>query len=298
MRTTPSSIAAQLAAREATLANCLWIQTRDFVQYGMTDHDRDLVVDMTDVSDMPVTYSAHTGIFPSDVTLATGLDADNFEVRGPIGSTFTLADILGRRFNMADVRYFKANWSESWPSLTPMMAGYIAETRIEGDRFVFEVRSQSGRYKNRIGEAMSPYCTADFGDARCKFVPTDIPATVTAASSALSFTLNIGGVYIDDYFNLGRIDFVTGALAGSDALEVFDYFGTTSDVLMFTPWASAPQIGDTLMIRRGCSKLKSSTDPLIPTCATYGNVLNFRGADQVPGSDTYLKMAVPGAAGA
>lgn len=508
-RTIGSALTAMLATRQHTRARCLYMALRDGTVLGFTDHDRDLTVDMDDISDVPLTFKAGTGILPSDINMAVGLDADSFEVSGPLSADVTKAQILGKRFNRAMVRLFDVDWSESaptfvaagtaaggtgtispglpsgwtagdfhllfvetanqalsapsgWtpvpgspvgtgaagasdatamhafyreaasgdaaptvgdsgdhqvariygfrgvdgvspieavatsldetgstaivlPSVTvdesncmivmaatnatdtttsqfsgwtnsallsvtdrgdadttsgnggglgvasgvmrfagatgtgsatlatsskqarmtialradrsgkiPLMAGHVADAWIEGGRFKFEVRSMFDRYNQVIGRLLSPYCTADFGDTQCGVARTNIAATVLTTSSDFQFTLNIGGSYADDYFNLGTVQFLTGELAGTDEVEIFDYIGATGAVTLLAPLPELPQPGDTLYIRRGCSKLKKSSDASLPTCHSYDNVVNFRGFDQVPGSDQYLKVPVPG----
>jgi hypothetical protein len=49
-----------------------------------------------DIGDGTVTYDAGTGILTSNVSLSCGLDADNYEVTGPVGDTVTVDGVLGR----------------------------------------------------------------------------------------------------------------------------------------------------------------------------------------------------------
>lgn len=149
------------------------------------------------------------------------------------------------------------------------------------------------RYNQTIGRLLSPYCTADFGDDLCGVTRTPYAATITAVSSDFGFTVDLGGSYDDDFFKLGTVAFTSGALAGTAEIEVFAFSGV-GVVSLFAPLAVLPEVGDELTMYRGCSKLKKSDDATVPTCASYANVLRFRGFDQVPGSDRYLRPAVPG----
>ena len=56
----------------------------------------------------------------------------------------------------------------------------------------------------------------------------------------------------------------------------------------------APEVGDTLILYRGCSRLLKSDDPTVPTCLTYGAVEDFRGEPEVPGNRTFQRVTPPG----
>lgn len=298
MKTLSAHLTTMLASRLHTRARCMWMALRDGTIIGITDHDRDITIDQTDNSGSPVTYQANLGIMTSDITLQVGLDADNLEVSGPLSDTITRAGVLGRRFSRASVRVFEVDWSQDNPDILPLMAGHVADSRIEGGSFIFEVRSDFDRYNQTIGRLLSPYCSADFGDTQCGVTPPSASATITSVTSDFQFILNLPGDYADDHFNYGTVEFLTGALAGTEPIEVSDYNGALSAVVLLAPLAEAPEVGDTLTIKRGCSKLKKSDNADLPTCASYANVNRFRGFDQVPGSSTYLKIATPGSQGA
>lgn len=294
MTRTTGTAATMLAGYAHTLATMLRLDLRDGTSLGITDHDNDLAFD---IGDGEITYSSATGILPSDVSLATGLDSGNFEVAGPIGDTVTRAAILGGRYTRARARLFLIDWSDPGTAI-PIMSGKVADARVEGSKFVLEVRNAADAFNQVIGRTVSPYCTADYGDAKCGLTRTAYPCTITAVSSAYAFTTDLGGAHDDGFFNYGAAAFLTGILAGTAEMEVFGYIGASGDVTLLAPMADPPQVGDTLNLYRGCSKLRMSDDAAQPTCLTYGNVVNFRGFPEVPGSITYLKVGVPGAAGA
>lgn len=300
-RTTSAQMDTMLARKGAdaqTRARCIYLALRDGTSIGITDHDQDLVIDLDFISDVPITFRADTGVMPSDISLSVGLNADNMEISGPLTDLITRAAVLGKRFNRATVKVFDIDWERQTDSsandILKLLAGNIADARIQGGSFVFEVRSYTDRFNQTIGRLLTPYCDADFGDARCGKNREDIAAEVTAVTDDFRFTLDLAGTYANDYFNLGTLEFLTGELAGTEEVEVFDYVGASSAVTILAPLPQAPAIGDTLVIRRGCSKLKKSDDATLPTCHSYDNVINFRGFDRVPGSDQYLKVAVPG----
>lgn len=294
MRTLAVPLTAMLATRNHYRARCLRVRLRDGTLIGITDHDRRLLVDLPQDSDVPLTFVPDTGIMPSDISLASGLDADNFEVSGPLDALITKTAVLGRRFQGATVWLFDADSRADLPDVLPLMKGHIGEAKVQGGRFVFEVRSAADLYNTVVGELMTPYCRADYGDTKCGVGVPAIAATVTAVSSDFQFEVNLGGVYADGHFRLGTVEFLTGALAGTEVIEIFNYDGTDAAIELLVPCAERPTIGDTLTVKIGCSKVRLSDDPTIPTCLTNANVDRFRGFHAVPGSDVYVRTPIPG----
>lgn len=298
-RPLPSSIVAMLADPGATLklARCMKLRLRDGTELGFTDLDEDVEVALDDDLGYPVTYQSGFGAIVGDITLAVGLAADNTEFSVPISSSVTRAAVLGKRFNRAVVWLFDIDHSAETPAPGEIMKGRISDSRIEGSRAVFEVRSDADYWNLVVGSVLSPRCRADFGDAWCGKEVVNISATVTAVASALTFTLgSISGDYTDQYFRFGEVEFVTGPLAGTPPREVVQS-AATGVIEVFDPLVALPGIGDSVLIRQGCSRLKSSEDPTLPTCLYHENVTRFRGFDRVPGSDVYLRMTQPGSTG-
>lgn len=297
MRTAPTTIAAMLAGTTpATLATCVKFVLRDQTEMGFTDLDEDVDVSLASDFDYAVTYSAVDGMVLGDIDYAAGLDADNGEIRIPVGGQITRADMLGRRFNQADVYIFDIDHSLSVPEEFEIFRGTIADAYAQEGMAVFEIRSLTDRYNSVVGSILSPRCGADFGDVRCGKAKDWIAATVTAVESNIKFTTDLLG-YADQHFRFGEVDFDSGDLQNSWPMEVIGFTGATGVVELFVPAPVAPQIGDLLRIAAGCSRLKVSDDASVPTCETNDNIPRFRGYDRVPGSDTYLKVAVPNASG-
>ena len=286
-RTLAAGMTSHIATRAHTRCSMLRLDLKDGTSIGITDHDRDLTFDLGDGA---ISYSASTGVLPSDVKLSAGFDADNFEVTGPIADLVTREAVLGGRFNRARARLFQVNWASLGSGAIKILAGDVADARVEGGKFVLAITSDIARFNQVVGSVITPYCAADFGDVRCGLTPEAISATVTAAASDLAFTVSFTGSYADDAFNGGTVEFLTGDLAGMAPIEVFDW--TAGGVVtLFLPLADVPAIGDTLTVKKGCLRTRAA-------CMAYSNILNFRGFPEVPGSDQVLKVAVPGNAGA
>lgn len=292
----PATIAAQIAALPTgnlTLARCALVVLRDGTEYAFTDHDKDLLVSMSEAAYGQVTCQAGQGLIVGDIDLAVGFAADSTEIAFPFGGIVQLRQVVGRRLNHATVYLFDVDWSATEP-LTPyeLMKGTINDARAEGPLAVCEVRSQADYWNQVVGELMAPRCGADFADDRCKMTLDPISCEVTSVISTQQFTVNL--VYPDNYFKYGTLQFTSGGLTGVWVEEVFGYTGSLGLVELTTCLPDAPEVGDQLWIARGCSRLKKSVVASIPTCASYGNVINFRGYDRVPGSDVYYRMPIPG----
>lgn len=290
-RTTSAALAAHLAGRAHTLAVMVRIDLANGETLALTDHDRVLAFDLGDGS---ADYEPWTGIMPSDVVLSAGFEVSNFELAGPLGATVTRTGVLGGKYRAAIVRLFVVNWADLSMGAARIMRGSVAVSRVEGSRFVFEVRNAMEAFQQTWGRVLSGICSAEFGDAQCTVARTPVAATVSAAGDGFRFTVDIGGDHPDDWFNLGTASFLTGDLAGTAEARIFDYDGATGAIELYEPLIAAPQVGDTLTLYRGCSRLLKSDDASLPTCLSYANVLNFRGFPEVPGSRQYHRVSAPG----
>lgn len=283
MRTVSAGLASHLKGTSHTRCGMLLLDLQDGTRIGITDHDKNLDFDL---GDGLVTYDAGTGILTSNVSLSCGLNADNHEVKGPIGSTITLDGIRGGRFNRARARLFQVNWKSLSDGAIKLMAGKVAEMRAEGGQFVMEIRSDVDRYNSTVGRVITDQCDADFADqVKCFATATTIVGTVSAVTDGMRFTVTFSGSYADNFFNKGTVQFTSGNLIGNAPVEVESW--TSAGVLtLFVPLAEAPAIGDTLNISNGCPKTRTA-------CMGFGQILNFRGYPEVPGKKA-LMPAIPG----
>jgi uncharacterized phage protein (TIGR02218 family) len=262
----------------------LLLVLRDGTSIGVTNHNKNLDFDI--IGEGSVTYQSGTGILTSDVSLQSGLDADNYEVTGPIAELVTKEAVLGGRFNRARAYLFQVNWKQLSDGAIKLLAGNVSEARIEGGKFVFEIRSDADRFNQVVGRLIVNNCDADHGDARCGRVPESVVGTVTAVTDEMRFTVSYTGSYANDYFNAGTVEALTGDLAGTDEVEIFDWT-VGGAIVLFAPLAERPAIGDTFTVKRGCGKARQD-------CIDRDNILNFRGFPEVPGSDQILRATIPG----
>lgn len=284
-RTRSANLATHIATRAHTRCRMIAIVPQIGDAFGLTDSDKDRSFTLSEVG--PLTYQAGTGIYSSDIALSCGLDANNFEIRGPLKETgpITMAQVIGGVFNYATVYLFEVNWRSLGDGAIKLLKGNVLEARIEGGEFVFEIRDQFDKYNQTVGRTITNQCDADFGDARCGATPESVTLTVSAATNAMQFTGTFAGSFANDYFNKGTVIGLTGANTGV-VMEIEDWT-SGGGVNLFAPLPETPGIGDTFTVRRGCGKSRED-------CMARSNIVNFRGYPEVPGSDQVLRMPIPG----
>lgn len=282
-RTLAGSLATHLATKTTTLSRCVRLDLRDGATVATTDHDRDLSVNLGDGAQ---TYAAATGLKLGAISLSVGLPSDVVEIRGPVGDVVTRAAILGGRYDRARARIFDVNW-QSTTSFARLLSGKVSGAKIEAGQFVFEVRSAADAFNQTIGRVFGPGCTHDLGDAQCTVTPASFGATVATVTDDMTFSVTWTGSVpsMADMVN-GTVEFTSGALLGTNPMEIFAASGTT--FTLYGPLAEAPTVGDALTVTEGCDKTRE-------TCRDrFANMLNFGGFPDSPGSANYLKYAVPG----
>lgn len=263
----------------------LLLELTDGTQIGITDCTKDLPYDL--LGDGIINYDSRTGILTSNVALSCGLDADNYEITGPLGDTATLEAIVGGRFNRARAWLFLVNWQDLTDGAIKLLAGTVTEARVQGGKFMLEIRSDMDLYNQTVGRLITNNCDADFADqVRCFATATEVAATVVVVTSALQFTVVFSGTYADNFFNKGTVEFLTGNLVGTQKIEIEDWTGL-GVIHLFAPAVEAPAVGDTLTLRDGCGK--SRVD-----CMAHDAIEWFRGYPEVPGADQVLRAAIAG----
>ncbi len=289
-RTLSSAMAGHLATRSQSRCKLLLLDLVDGTTLGISGNSRDIDFDL---GDGVVTYKSNTGILPSNIAMSCGLDADNYEVTGPIGGLVTRNAILGGRFNRARARLAEVNWKDRSAGAIELLAGYVSEARVEGGKFTLEVRSDVDRFNQTVGRVITDQCDADFADGiRCHATAASIVGTVTAVTDAMRFTVSFAGSYVNNFFNKGTVQFLTGAMAGTRKVEI-ESWTSAGIIVLFAPVVEAPVIGDTLTIRNGCYDPVTGQSKSRTACKTFGQILNFRGYPEVPGRRA-LMPAIPG----
>lgn len=252
-----------------TIALCWRIERRDGVAIGLTDHDRDLVID-------GLLHRAAPGMTPSAMTRTDTLEADTMDAAGALSTAaITEEDLLTGRWDGARVRIFAVDWAGGAGRVN-LGEGEIGAVETRDTGFTAELRGPGGALDRPVVEETSPDCRAELGDKRCRVamagrrrfarvmavigqvVTLDTPEPA-AGAYALGLLRWIGGG------NGG----LASAIAGSAGYEV-----TLRTPPMF------PVTPDTLVeLIEGCDKT-------LATCADrFGNAVNFRGEPYLPGVD-------------
>lgn len=280
-RTIGGSLATHLAGRGGYLSRGVRLDLFDGAVIAAIGHNRDLTVNLGDGAQL---YSSSTGIRPGAITLTEGLTADSCEIRGPISDTITRAMVLGGRFRGARARIFDVRWNAPTQFMR-LLAGKVYGASVEANAFVLEVRSAAAAFNQTIGHTLSPYCDAEFGDARCGGTPLTWAATVAAVTDDLTLELAwTGDTPTADQARAGRLTFTDGGLFGTMTNEVFALAGDV--VTLYQPLPDLPQVGDGVLVKEGCAKT-------LPVCVEkQGDAINFRGFDSLIGND-YLKYPAP-----
>lgn len=293
-RPIPSALLSALSSSPRKAAECVVLEARDGTRVRFTTWNRAQTIDLGEGEGNEV---CGLSMLLSSCTLAVGLDASMFEISGAIDDYISEAAVNGGKWD--DAKAWLVRISPGVAGVSPILKGKVREARVEGDTFVFEVRNAAAALNQELGRTITAYCDVEeFGDSRCGYTVPVVTATVAAVTDALRLTVSYSGTYADNYFNIGKLTFTSGTLNGVSSDNIFDFASGGADagaLVLFEPLPALPEVGDTLELRIGCSRLRRSEDPDVRTCMFYDNVVNFRGFPDVPGSDQVLTVAVPGA---
>ena len=285
MRTVPPALLAEMQADDAFLVECLLLVARDGTRAGLTTNVDALTIDLGVDANGPDSFA--TGMTLSALTAATGLDAGHAEIRGAIDNIFTLPALLGGKWTGA--RAWLVQVSPGIDGFAPLVGGRVRDVTPSEDDWVMEIRSHADAFNQVIGDLITPYCKAELSDAQCGVVLTPVVATVTAVVDAMRFTVSYSGTFADDHFNLGKAEWLTGDLTGTESLQIFNFISGGAGVgavEMFEPLVALPQVGDTLNLFIGCPKTRAACRDL------FGNGVRFRGYPEVPGTPTLLRQDI------
>jgi uncharacterized phage protein (TIGR02218 family) len=266
-----------LASEVTTLALCWKVTRKDGVASGFTSFSRDLVVD-------GITYKASTGFTPTAIETSAGLAVDQLEVEAILNDTsITEADLQAGKYDYAAIEIFLVNYQDLTQGKLVLRTGTLGEVTVRKGVFVAEIRGLSQAFQRQIGELYSPTCRVKrLGDNRCKIdlAPYTHTLTVSAVTNQRSFA-HAASLKQDGYFQMGLVEWLTGANAGLE-IEVKTYASGVFTLVQAMPYTIA--VGNTFKAIRGCNRT-------FETCRTvFNNVLNFRGEPHLPGIDQILKL--------
>ncbi|MCV2871101.1 DUF2163 domain-containing protein [Defluviimonas sp. WL0050] len=283
--TYPQALKDHLATGVTTLARAFAVTRKDGAVLGFTDHDRDLAFE-------GITFRAGSGMTAKAIQQATGLSVDNTEAFGALQSeAITEEDILGGRFDGAEVRGWLVNWADvSVRAL--QFRGTLGEIVRKGGAFNAELRGLAEALNQEQGQIYHARCSAVLGDSRCRFDLNQLgfseERAVEEIEEARVFRfVNFTG-YDDRWFEKGRFRVLTGKAAGLVGAVKNDRLGT-GDIRTVELWqalGAAPAVGDMVRLEAGC-------DRRADTCRLkFANLDNFRGFPDIPGEDWLMSYPV------
>jgi uncharacterized phage protein (TIGR02218 family) len=273
------------------MCHCWRITRSDGVKQGFTSHDEDLTFDGT-------TFIASSGFTATQVNKTLGLAADNLEVKGALSSaSINDDDLAAGKYDDAYVELFWVNWSDhaNADMRTLVMTGYTGEAKRTGTAFQAELRGLSSRLNQATNRVFQRTCDAVVGDGRCR-VNLSLPSyrgmgTVAQALAPRVFkALNLG-TYADKWFNQGVLKFTSGPNSNVK-LDMKSHSNDGAGNVYLELW-SVPAFeiasGWTFEVTAGCDLTSTMCN------AKFSNIVNFRGFNSMPGSDTVIKNVDPSA---
>jgi uncharacterized phage protein (TIGR02218 family) len=130
-------------------------------------------------------------------------------------------------------------------------------------------------------DVYQPGCLNTLYDAACGLNRTtyQVTGTTTSATDAARLVFSHGLAQAAGYFDLGVIQFTSGANAGISR-SVKTHTGSTLSVMQ--PWPAPVASGDAFKAWPGCDKTRS-------TCETkFSNTIRFRGHPYIPMPETVV----------
>ena len=258
-----------MSDRLETIALAWTIARRDGVTIGLTDHDRDLMLD-------GLVYRAAPGMTPSAVRRGDGVEADTMDAKGALTATaITERDLLAGRWDGAAVRVRAVDWRRG-VGTAELGGGTIGAIELADGAFTAELRGAAAALDRPVAEETAPTCRAELGDRRCRVAMAGRRrfARVVARDGRV-LTLDMVEPVANGWGG-GRLRWFGGDNCGlEERIAVSAGAGVTlRDMPRFSVAA-----GTLVWIEDGC-------DRTIATCAArFGNAANFRGEPYLPGVD-------------
>lgn len=280
MKTIPIALQTELDSPTPRLARCLRIVRRDGNVYRFTTGTRSLVIEGE-------TYLPAYAFTPSDIATASDLDTDDLQVEGLLSSdTITEDDIRAGRWDFAAFRAFTVSWAAPGDGVKKDRAGRFGKVTVNRQTFVAEMLGMLECYNVGIGKITQPGCRANYGDAQCTLVPTQVTGTVSLCETDF-FTCRLDDrSEADAYFDEGVITFAhpTGLL--SYEVKTYEQSMVTAD------WTGPGIVTKTHIAYDVTGCAYTMTEGCVRThaaCLERNNVVNFRGEPWLRGVDVMVQ---------
>lgn len=250
----------------------------------------DLIVSFDDGKGL-VEYQPDEELAPRNIQSTANMTVDNTKLVGWF-SDLVEKKILSGAFDSAEITIYRVAYLKIDLGFEVVGYGTVGEIEYNTDskdKRKIEFRSLTQQLIENGNQFFSLTCRTEFGSEKCgmPFVwHNGIAQTIPDENPYLIFKV-LGVSQVDNYFELGVINYVTGDNAGAD-LEIESWTADGADGIVKLSYPSPYPVanGDLVRPRRDCGK--TETD-----CIAYNNIVNMRAEHLAPVEDQSL--SVPGA---
>lgn len=252
--------------------------------YRWTAHDQAVTIEGT-------TWTADIDIDRGDMTFLAGVEAQTMDMtitardNSTINGVPVLGFILNGGLDGATVTLHKAFRQDlgqaPWVGRLEQFTGRVSDIESAGGgQLSIKVLSVLELFNMPLPpNVYQPQCRNTLYDVNCGLFSagqtwSDI---VTAGTNALRLTFGHDLPQVAGWFDLGAVQFVTGANAG---IKRTVRQQTTTQLTVMQPWPGPVAAGDAFQVYRGC-------DLTMATCRDrFNNLANFRGHPFIPPPET------------
>jgi hypothetical protein len=261
------------------------VDDADTKHYGMYDK----TIDFFDIDGNAQSYSpgrlsrgqvAHNaGLRQSSVTIQFGNVDNRFQTFFWQHPGF----LLDKRFLIRQI--FADQVDLATHSIT-ILDGIVDHVFIGENVCQIKVVSKTGYTGFRSGVAVDRVCPISvFANARCaqgvtaSTLTQETTDTVDAGSTASVVKVKTMA-QADDFWNIGKIEFTSGANDGY-VRNIIDWVQSTKSFTLAFPLPAAPADGDTMKALRDCNRTLDMCKTRFTEVGANGNMANFRGKNTV-----------------
>lgn len=274
---------------------CVCVKATSRVEFGaevvgLTSNTRDMALP----GHAGVTFKTTPAITPT--VIESGLDeAANLEMTGIYNSdSFDQTEVLAGKWNGAEVELFVVCWDNTDLGEFVQFKGNLGEFKDYQTFFTAEGRGFIAQLSNDVNIVTQRLCRVkEFRDAECGHTAatvtidgndidivqnSDVLAQQNRAWLQIS-TATIDPDYITGFFNNGKIEATSGLNDGISreiASSGFTIGPGYFDLYLKRPFPLNFESGDTVQLTAGCNRT-------IEDCMKFGNIINRRAEDYVPG---------------
>lgn len=274
------------------MCTCIKVTPRVGTAIGFTTNTRDLTLP----GHVGTTFVATPGITPSVAEWSLG-EPTNMDFTGLYTTgSFDQSEVIAGYWNFASVEVFNVCWHNVNLGEFVIFKGNLGEIKDYQTYFTSEARGLLSRLSNEVDKVTSRFCRCKrFGDAECgkslagtvvldavtyNIQYTAVPLVGTVSQTELEFDTTVlpaTGLDTSGWARNGEIECTTGDNDGisreiADVVAIFPGYRVT----LKRPFPLPLTGGDEFKFTAGCNRT-------IEDCMKYGNIVNRRAEDWIPG---------------